>query len=295
LAIIRDLSRGKLRYYRNRFGMRERFEVPSIPFEARAADGVRIAGAELPARSGREVLSYLVVHGLVANHLAPGFRHFAESLTRYGSVWTIDLRGHGRSEGVCTLGDREALDVAAATGAIRAATGHPLVAVGFSMGAGAAVRAAALYEKPDAVVSVSGPARWGGWRGPGARRTSKIWRLPGGPLTLRVITGVRIARPSLEGVESPAEVAARVAPAPLMVVHGDSDEFFPPEEARDLYEAAREPKLLWMVEDGGHAEGLFTVPGEPVEHGRVDAFVDELTGRVRSLLGRPDPAGSVAG
>jgi len=30
-------------------------------------------------------------------------------------VWTIDLRGHGTSGGRCTLGDAEALDVAAAT------------------------------------------------------------------------------------------------------------------------------------------------------------------------------------
>ncbi len=52
----------------------------------------------------------------------------------------------------------------------------------------------------------------------------------------------------------PAEAAARIAPIPLLVVHGDRDPYFPVEHAHQLYEAAREPKELWVVPGFGHAE-----------------------------------------
>jgi alpha-beta hydrolase superfamily lysophospholipase len=41
---------------------------------------------------------------------------------------------------------------------------------------------------------------------------------------------------------------------PLLIVHGDQDLYFPPEHARQLYMAAREPKELWLMPGMGHAE-----------------------------------------
>ena len=52
----------------------------------------------------------------------------------------------------------------------------------------------------------------------------------------------------------PAEAAAQIAPVPLLVVHGETDHYFPPEHARQLYLAAKEPKQLWLLPDMGHAE-----------------------------------------
>jgi len=52
----------------------------------------------------------------------------------------------------------------------------------------------------------------------------------------------------------PAEAAARIAPIPFLVVHGDRDPYFPVEHAQQLYEAAHEPKELWVVPGFGHAE-----------------------------------------
>jgi fermentation-respiration switch protein FrsA (DUF1100 family) len=52
----------------------------------------------------------------------------------------------------------------------------------------------------------------------------------------------------------PAEAAARVSPIPLLVVHGDQDLYFPVEHAHQLYDAARDPKELWIVPGFGHAE-----------------------------------------
>jgi hypothetical protein len=44
--------------------------------------------------------------------------------------------------------------------------------------------------------------------------------------------------------------------APLLVVHGDADEITPVEYGRRLFEAAREPKELLIIPDGGH-EAIF--------------------------------------
>ena len=52
----------------------------------------------------------------------------------------------------------------------------------------------------------------------------------------------------------PAEAAAQISPVPLLIVHGEKDHYFPPEHARQLYMAAREPKDLWLIPDMGHAE-----------------------------------------
>jgi pimeloyl-ACP methyl ester carboxylesterase len=63
----------------------------------------------------------------------------------------------------------------------------------------------------------------------------------------------------------PAEAAARIAPIPFLVVHGDRDPYFPVEHAHQLYTAAREPKELWVVPGFGHAES-----------GSSDALVDRI-------------------
>lgn len=256
------------------------FEGDHEDFFLRSLDGEVLYGTRL---EGDGDLAFLVVHGLFAHHRAPGFKEFAEALTPHGDVYAIDLRGHGRSSGRSTLGNREALDVAAATGHIRRQTGVPLVVIGFSMGAAASVRSAGLLAPAEAVVSVSGPSRWHGPRHWAAKRTALAWKVPGFHLAARAATGVRID-PRWAPSEPPHEAAAGIAPAPLLVVHGTADTFFPPEEARHLYDSASEPKGLWMIPDGGHAEGLFTEAAEPVSRPRVDDFTGELVSRLRDLV-----------
>jgi fermentation-respiration switch protein FrsA (DUF1100 family) len=52
----------------------------------------------------------------------------------------------------------------------------------------------------------------------------------------------------------PAEAAARITPVPLLVVHGDQDAYFPADHGQSLYDAAKEPKELWLIPGFGHAE-----------------------------------------
>ena len=57
---------------------------------------------------------------------------------------------------------------------------------------------------------------------------------------------------------APHEAVERIAPTPLLIVHGDADAFFPLEHAHQLFEAAREPKELWIEPGYGHAESAAT-------------------------------------
>jgi len=127
--------------------------------------------------------------------------------------------------------------------------------VGFSMGASIVLRHAGLVGGVDAVVSVSGPGRWY-YRGTKPMRQvhfaieSRLGRM----FTRRVL-GTRISGGRWDPVPvPPAEAAAMISPVPLLVVHGDQDEFFPVDHAEELYEAARDPRELWIVPGFGHAE-----------------------------------------
>ena len=51
-----------------------------------------------------------------------------------------------------------------------------------------------------------------------------------------------------------------IAPTPVLIVHGDRDEYFPADHAEQLFEAARQPKELWIVPGFGHAESAISGP-----------------------------------
>jgi fermentation-respiration switch protein FrsA (DUF1100 family) len=71
----------------------------------------------------------------------------------------------------------------------------------------------------------------------------------------------------------PAEAAAQISPVPLLIVHGEKDHYFPPEHARQLYMAAREPKDLWLMPGMGHAESAC---GQELVD-RIGRWVDQAT------------------
>jgi fermentation-respiration switch protein FrsA (DUF1100 family) len=45
-----------------------------------------------------------------------------------------------------------------------------------------------------------------------------------------------------------------ISPIPLLVVHGDKDGYFPVDHGQRIFDAAREPKELWIEPGFGHAE-----------------------------------------
>ncbi len=120
-------------------------------------DGVPIDAVHLP---GDADLGIVVAHGFTLNWQRPAVWRVATRLNRFGGVVSFDFRGHGRSGGLSTLGDKEIKDVDIAVAYARELGYARVATVGFSMGASTVLRHAGLIGGVDAVVSVSGPGRW---------------------------------------------------------------------------------------------------------------------------------------
>jgi pimeloyl-ACP methyl ester carboxylesterase len=215
-------------------------------------DGVPIEAIHLDGDRG---LGFVVAHGFTLNWQRPHVWRVSNRLNLHGGVVAFDFRGHGRSGGATTLGDKEINDVDAAVRYMRDLGYEQVVTVGFSMGGSIVLRHAGLIGGVDAVVSVSGPGRWY-YRGtPLMRRVHWAVEHRTGRILAKRLTNTRISLGRWDPVPlPPADAAALISPTPLLIVHGDRDEYFPADHAEQLFDAASQPKELWIVPGFGHAE-----------------------------------------
>lgn len=219
------------------------------------SDRVPVEAEHIPAPAGSGRLAIVVAHGFTGALERPALRRAAGRLAAYGGVVAFSFRGHGGSGGRSTVGDREVLDLDAAVRWARQ-LGYPDVAtVGFSMGGSVVLRHAALFGV-DAVVSVSSPARWY-YRGtPPMRRLHWVVTRPVGRLVSRYGLHTRVHTRDWDPVPlSPVQAVPLIPPAPLLIVHGDRDAYFPLDHPRSLAEAAGPGGAeLWIEAGFGHAE-----------------------------------------
>jgi pimeloyl-ACP methyl ester carboxylesterase len=193
-------------------------------------------------------------HGFSGTHTKPDQVRVARGLARHAAVVAFDSRGHGASGGLSTLGELEVLDVDAAVRWARDLGYADVVTCGWSMGGSSVLRHAALVGGVDAVVSVSATSRWRVRDTVPMRRLHWIVERRLGRLVGRHYLKTRLATDWADEPEAPVEVAGRIAPTPLLVVHGDRDTYFTTEHPEALYAAAAEPKELWLVPGFAHGE-----------------------------------------
>jgi pimeloyl-ACP methyl ester carboxylesterase len=244
-----------------------RYAIPSRPVEATTSDGVELRGHRLG--SGPDAV--VVCHGFTGSHRRPRQVVLHQGLAQRFTVFAFDFRGHGASAGRSTMGALEFLDVEAAVGHARAEGASRVVTVGASMGGIAVLRHGALVGGVDGVVAISTPARWSGHESDAVRKMVWLTNTRSGRGTLRV-AGVRVVR-SWEWAEAPVDLVHRIAPTPLLVVHGRDDHFFDEEEAWALYRRAGAPKRLMLSSRFGHAEDGYTV-----------AFAEQLGAAIARML-----------
>ncbi|MEU0127473.1 MULTISPECIES: alpha/beta hydrolase [unclassified Streptomyces] len=261
----------------------------------RTGDGVRIEAVYTPCTAGSEEsgglasaeTAVVLAHGFTGSADRPAVLRAVGVFAQRAAVITFSFRGHGRSGGRSTVGDREVLDLAAAVAWARSLGHRRIVTVGFSMGGSVVLRHAALYTAPepgefateqgrtqgaervgrrseahegragahtDVVVAVSAPARWY-YRGTAPmRRLHWVVTRPTGRLVGRYGFRTRIQREDWDPVPlSPVEAVALIT-APLLIVHGDRDAYFPLDHPRMLAGAARGGAELWLERGMGHAE-----------------------------------------
>ncbi|MHB8780746.1 MAG: alpha/beta hydrolase [Candidatus Geothermincolia bacterium] len=218
---------------------------PAIPFAELilpSQDGTRLRVRH--ASAGRDTLVILAHPAVIGQEYAP-LTELAELLFPLCDVVTFDFRGHGRSGGRCStdlLGPL--LDLEAVIGYFRR-HGYAWIGVaGFSLGGIAGIFNAARRRNMDALVSIGAPPRM--------PDLSRAWRHPRLSKALLSLAGMRleIAGPP---PATPLDVIARVAPIPLLLVHGNREIFYPRRDFDELCKKAEDPKTC-MVLACGHAE-----------------------------------------
>jgi pimeloyl-ACP methyl ester carboxylesterase len=124
----------------------------------------------------------------------------------------------------------------------------------FGLSMGAAVTVASLPKHPDLRCAVvESPfsdyrtviKRWG-WN------NMKVPYYPLIALTLLLLRS-RVKDPEIDRF-NPVEAAPKISPRPLFVVGGEYDRLMTPEDVKKVFDAAREPKQLWMVPGAWHAK-----------------------------------------
>ena len=233
-------------------------------------DGVRLSAARLVGPPDA-ACTVVLVHGFSQSSRMPRIHAFAHALSRRVHVIVPDLRGHGASGGVSSMGPKEPLDVKAAVEA--ADPSLPVVTVGISLGGAAVLLHAGTFGGVAGVVSISGPAWWGAWDTPATTRIQRYAMTPAGRRFLSVFLRTRIAQ-VCEGVPHAEEPVKAIAPAFTLVVADPADHYFAEEHPQTIYRWAREPKDLWLLPGTGHGTDLLS----PAFTSRLLA---ELDGRLR--------------
>ena len=246
-----------------RYGAEERLSLVTD-------DGVRLAGARLQGPPDARV-TVVLVHGFSQSSRMPRIHNFAHLLARRAHVIVPDLRGHGASGGVSSMGPKEPLDVKAAVEAADPAL--PVVTVGISLGGAAVLLHAGTFRGVAGVVSISAPAWWGAWDTPATKRIQRYAMSPAGRRFLAVAMRTRIAQ-VCEGVPHAEEQAGAIAPAFTLVVADPADHYFSEEHPRTIYGWAREPKELWLLPGTGHGTDLLSPAF-------TDRLLEELDRRLR--------------
>ncbi len=238
------------------------FKLPrpeNVHFQSR--DGLRLAGSFFPGTNGATII---LTHGRGGNRtwMLP----HANYLHRDGfSILTFDFRYHGESEGnESTFGAKEAVDI---EGAVLYLTKRPDVdserigVQGISLGAVSAILATAEISEIKGVVAEIPFKSLSSVIDHSFSRLVGLPSFPFAPVSKFICK--RRLDIDIEDV-APVKVISKISPRSVFLIDPLEDNLFPADSVEVLYEAAREPKLLWQIPGAPHGRsgGWETAPVE---------------------------------
>jgi fermentation-respiration switch protein FrsA (DUF1100 family) len=210
--------------------------------ELTTKDGIKLAAWYTPPHAEGSGTVILVAHGYNASRLEDIYVMFAEH--GYG-VLAWDFRAHGQSGGdTCSLGYYEQLDVEAALDyALKQPGVKHIGAWGGSMGAATIILTAAKHPEIEALVSDSA--------------------FPSLEDVMRLNTPIKIMQPFvlffggwLSGSDidqvRPVDEIAKISPRAVFVIDGWDGSAIAMNSPYRLFDAAGEPKQLWVEEGVPH-------------------------------------------
>lgn len=229
----------------NKIAEKEKIEVRVSSF-----DKTRIAFNHL-RKGGRDAV-FVVCHGFAMSKDARLFLELSDDLYEVCDVITMDQRGHGESGGIYSFTAKEHEDIKTVIDYAKVSY-RRIYLLGFSLGAASAIIEAAKYKNVDGVIAVSAPLSF-------ERIENRFWEKEAfwsgiqhiGSHTFRLRLGNIFVKK-----RRPINAIGRIAPIPLLLIHGDNDQIIFPHHAEALYKKAKEPKKLVMIKNGLHAEDLY--------------------------------------
>lgn len=239
-----------------------------------SGSGATIQGWLARGRPGAGAV--LLLHGIGASRGDMLGR--ARFLSSVGySLLLVDFRGHGESTVARpTYGGLESRDALAAVEFLRSALPLERIGViGISMGGAAALLGPAPLPVQALVLESVYPTI-----DDGVRDRLRAWLGPLGPPLAPLVLRWLFPREGVAAADLRPIDRIHDQTAPVLVMAGSADRYTPPGESRALFERAREPKALWMVDGAAHVDlhGFAAVEYER----RVGAFLARhLRGAVR--------------
>jgi dipeptidyl aminopeptidase/acylaminoacyl peptidase len=239
--------------------------LESVSFKT--ATGLRIAGWYVPARNRAAVI---VTHGTNTDRSArlPEIQLLANA--GFG-VLAFDWPGNGESEGRVQWGEgeRQALRAAIDWLAQRNEVDiHKIGGLGFSMGSYMMAQVAATDTRLHAVVLAATPTSFLEYTRLDHRQWGLLSELPA-QLALRA-SGMKADE------FTPLSMVKSIAPRALLIIGGAIDSVVPATMSQQLYQAAQQPKSLWIVPGAAHGNYLNVAPREYRQR-LVEFFSRELS------------------
>lgn len=237
--------------------------VPAENVWITAADGAQLHALLMPAQ-GPTKATLLFLHGNAEN-LSTHARIMTWLPALGYAVLALDYRGFGRSQG--ETGVDEIHEDAEAALAWLVAQGEdrtgPLVVYGQSIGASVAIRFVAESPLRERVAALIADSPFFSYRGIAREKLGALWLTWPLQWPLSLLISNRY---------SAIDVVADLSPIPLLLIHGERDLVVPASHSQRLYEAAREPKTLWLVPDGNHIDA----PRREAMRARLVGFLDGI-------------------
>jgi len=227
-----------------------------------AEDGVELYGWFLPAK-GSASGTVLHLHGNAEN-MSTHFASVAWMPARGFNVFVFDYRGYGASEGNPSLeGAQKDIDAAMKTLLARGDIDKSRIAVyGQSLGGALAVYNVAHSPFRDRIRALVIESTFSGYVEIAREKFADHWfTWPFQWIPLLTV----------DDRFSPLPVIKTISPIPLLILHGDRDATVPVHYGRQLYEAALEPKQLWIIPGARHIQTM----QETAQQDRLVAYLRE--------------------
>lgn len=266
-----------------------RQEAPDV---ARWADSLREArvmrDTSMTTRDGRQLhavyapadsltaATIVILHGYTCNYVSTLkiARMFRDRLGL--NVFMPDLHGHGLSDGdEVQMGWKDADDVMEwlpLASSLFCDSREARIAVqGVSMGASTTMNLSGKDYPRQVRCFIEDCGFTSVWEELGSE-LKKRFGLPEFPLLYTSSLLCKMRYGWSFGEASSVEMVRRCK-APMLFIHGDSDDFVPTRMVYDLYEAKPQPKQLWVTKDTDHAHSFRNHPEEYER--RVRKFLED--------------------